>query len=72
MEIEKQTAFITPAERLLGDDLSARDLRGGAALVIAALEAEGTSVIHNAEIISRGYENIVGDLQALGAVIKHR
>ena len=72
VEIEKQTAFITPAERLLGDDLSARDLRGGAALVIAALEAEGTSVIHNAEIISRGYENIVGDLQALGAVIKHR
>lgn len=70
VRIEKQTASIIPAERLSGNDLYAKDLRGGAALVIAALEAEGTSVIHNAEIISRGYEDIAGDLQALGAAIK--
>ncbi len=70
VKTEKQTASIVPVDRLSGDDLFAKDLRGGAALVIAALEAEGRSVIHNAEIISRGYEDIVGDLQALGAAIK--
>lgn len=70
VEIEEQTASIIPVERLSGADLYAKDLRGGAALVIAALEAEGMSMIHNEEIISRGYEDIVGDLTALGSVIR--
>lgn len=70
IHIEKQTASITPVQKLTGNQLSAKDLRGGAALVIAALEAEGISVIENEEIISRGYENIAEDLAALGSVIR--
>src|SRR5690606_5959319 len=44
-------------------------IRAGNALLIAALSAEGTSVIHNIEQIDRGYENIDGRLKALGAEI---
>lgn len=47
----------------------APDLRAGAALVIAALAAEGESVVEHAELIDRGYVNIEGQLQALGADI---
>ena len=51
---------------------SAPDLRGGMALVMAALVADGVSVIDEAEIIMRGYENIVGKLSRLGAEIEYR
>ena len=47
----------------------AADLRGGAALLIAALSAEGESIIENADVIYRGYENIVNKLRSLGANI---
>lgn len=50
-------------------DLAARDLRGGAALVIAALAADGISRIAPDEYIKRGYENISRDLEELGATI---
>lgn len=70
VETKKQVAFVTPVRSLSPGELFTKDLRGGAALVIAALEAEGVSVIHNAEIICRGYENITGDLAALGAQIR--
>lgn len=46
------------------------DIRAGISLLIAALSAKGTSQIHNIEQIDRGYENIDGRLQALGARIK--
>ena len=46
------------------------DIRAGISLLIAALSAKGTSVIHNIEQIDRGYENIDGRLLALGAKIK--
>ena len=46
------------------------DLRAGAALVLAALIAEGESVIEHAEIIDRGYEKLAERLQALGAKIE--
>ena len=49
--------------------LTASDLRGGVALVIAALAAKGTSIIHNAEYIYRGHAAIERDLVALGANI---
>ncbi|GAB4164215.1 MAG: UDP-N-acetylglucosamine 1-carboxyvinyltransferase [Candidatus Promineifilaceae bacterium] len=45
------------------------DIRAGMAMVLAALCAEGTTVIHNIQQIDRGYENIEGKLQALGAKI---
>jgi len=46
------------------------DIRAGISLLIAALSAKGTSIIHNIEQIDRGYENIDGRLLALGAKIK--
>ena len=46
------------------------DIRAGISLLIAALSAQGTSIIHNIEQIDRGYENIDGRLLALGAKIK--
>ncbi|MDO4876452.1 MAG: UDP-N-acetylglucosamine 1-carboxyvinyltransferase, partial [Oscillospiraceae bacterium] len=50
--------------------VEATDLRAGAALVCAALAAEGTSHINHANRIDRGYEHIVQKLTALGAKIK--
>ncbi len=52
-----------------GTTLHATDLRGGVALVIAALAANGTCTIDHAEYIARGHQNIVKDLQQLGANI---
>lgn len=66
---EGRAAWIRPAERLTGAQVQAKDLRGGAALLIAALEAEGKSKICGAKIIDRGYEDIVRDLRLLGAEI---
>jgi len=54
-------------ERVYGSTLKAQDLRGGAALVLAALAAEGESVITGCSYIYRGYENICKDLRELGA-----
>ncbi len=50
--------------------MKATDLRAGAALVIAALSAEGVTEIEDIHHIERGYENIEGKLRALGADIK--
>lgn len=51
-------------------EMSSPDIRAGMALLIAALSAEGVSVIHNASQIHRGYENIVERLRGLGAQIE--
>jgi UDP-N-acetylglucosamine 1-carboxyvinyltransferase len=50
--------------------MSSPDIRAGVALLIAAMSAEGTSVIHNIEQIDRGYQNIDARLNAIGAKIK--
>ena len=55
--------------KLKGCTLEAGELRGGAALVIAALAAEGESVISGCSYIRRGYENICADLRSLGGFI---
>ena len=55
---------------LCGADLMAYELRGGAALVIAALAAKGESTIGGGHFIERGYENIGRDLQCFGADIR--
>jgi len=65
-------AYVRGVKRLCGSKLQAFELRGGAALVIAALAAEGDSVISGAEFIERGYENICRDLRGLGAEIQCR
>ncbi len=56
--------------RLNGRDMETPDIRAGMALVLAALVAKGTSVIHKAELIERGYEDVVGNLNRLGAKIE--
>jgi UDP-N-acetylglucosamine 1-carboxyvinyltransferase len=56
--------------RLKGTVMSSPDIRAGVALLIAALSAEGTSVIHNIEQIDRGYQNIELRLNAIGGDIQ--
>ena len=55
---------------LRGTNLISPDIRAGNALLIAALSAEGTSIIHNIEQIDRGYENIEERLKGIGAEIE--
>jgi UDP-N-acetylglucosamine 1-carboxyvinyltransferase len=58
--------------KLRGLEMSSPDIRAGMALLIAALAAEGKSIIHNVSQIHRGYENIVERLRDLGAEIEER
>ena len=55
---------------LKGTEMTAPDLRAGAALVIAAMAAEGQSIIENSEVIFRGYESFIEKFSAIGADIK--
>ena len=55
---------------LHGASVRATDLRGGAALVLAALAAEGETVIESTEYIERGYERFASKLSSLGASIE--
>lgn len=70
VSVEGRKVWIRPTDALKGTDLTVRELRGGAALTVAALGAEGVSVVQDADIISRGYEDLTGDLAKLGAVIR--
>ncbi len=56
--------------QLKGISMTSPDIRAGVALLIAAMSAKGTSIIHNVNQIDRGYQNIDGRLNALGAKIK--
>ena len=62
--------MIEGVDRLSAADCKATDLRGGAAIVIAALAASGESRISEIHHIERGYDDITGALAALGAQIK--
>lgn len=64
--LEGRTAIIRGVRGLQGADVKAKDLRGGAALVIAGLRADGKTTVHNAYHVERGYEDIVRDLSKLG------
>ena len=70
MKVEGRTAFITGVSKYTGANISAPDLRAGAAMVLAALAAEGLSVVDDVRYIERGYENFPGKLAALGAQIE--
>ncbi|MDY5511590.1 MAG: UDP-N-acetylglucosamine 1-carboxyvinyltransferase [Eubacteriales bacterium] len=69
ISISSRTATVEGVERLYGAPLCASDLRAGAALVIAALAAEGESTISHIHFIDRGYEFLEQKLRALGADI---
>lgn len=65
-----RNAQITGVPKLYGADVFATDLRAGAAMIIAALMAEGTTRVHNLYYIDRGYERLEEKLLGLGAHIK--
>ncbi|HVE77009.1 MAG TPA: UDP-N-acetylglucosamine 1-carboxyvinyltransferase [Actinomycetota bacterium] len=70
IRIEGQHAVIRGVPRLAGAPVRASDLRAGAALVIAALGAEGITTIHDVHHIDRGYENLEQKLLRLGAQLE--
>lgn len=72
IEVEGREARIHAGRRLKGASVTARDLRGGAALIVAGLAAQGETVVRHCEHVDRGYERIVEDLSRLGARIKRR
>ena len=78
-ELNKMGAKITPqgktaifegVEKLYGAPVYSTDLRAGAALIIAAIAAEGTTEVYNLEYIDRGYENIEEKFRSIGANIQ--
>ncbi len=70
IELEGNKATIMGKAHLKGTDINATDLRGGAALILAGLIAEGTTNIFDIDYILRGYENIIHKLTNVGAKIK--
>ncbi len=70
IRVSGRTAVVTGVKKLHGARVSARDLRGGAALVIAALGAEGETTVENAALIDRGYARLESTLACLGAKIE--
>lgn len=68
--LEGKTAIIQGVEKLKSASVEAKDLRGGAALVSAALMAEGVSTVSGIMYIKRGYEKLIEKLVILGAKIK--
>lgn len=65
-----KNAIIKGVKSLYGKEVEARDLRGGAALVVAGLMAEGTTVVKNVFHVQRGYEDLEKGLRALGGIIE--
>lgn len=72
IHVTGRVAMVTGVPRLTGAAAEASDLRGGAALVAAALSAEGESIIGGVHHIDRGYEHMEDALCTLGAEIKRR
>lgn len=64
-------ALIEGVKAYHGAELEAKELRGGAALVMAALAAEGMSLVSGMEFVHRGYEDLCGDLKKLGVVVNY-
>lgn len=70
ISVADKTATFTGSQKLSGAPVVSTDLRAGAAMIILALRAQGTSQISKISLIERGYDNVVGKLAALGADIK--
>lgn len=67
IKVEGNRAYIGGGKQLHNTIVEAKELRGGAALVVAALAAEGTGIVRNRHFIDRGYEDITLSLRELGA-----
>lgn len=72
INVEGRTAIVRGVEKLKGAEVEATDLRAGAALIISALRAEGTTEIGHIHYIDRGYEKIEKKLSSLGCDIKRK
>jgi len=70
ISVDSRTAVIEGIEKFTAAPVKATDLRAGAALIIAALAAEGVTEIEDIYHVERGYENIEGKLRGLGADIR--
>ena len=72
IKVEGKTANVTGMgeRKLKGTTVHAKDLRAGAALIIAGLAAEGTTYVKNIHYVERGYERIIDKLTGLGAQIR--
>ena len=69
IRVEGRVAVVCGVERLSGARLLSTDLRGGAALAVAALGAEGESILSGLKHVDRGYTDLALDLRALGAKV---
>ena len=67
---DNHKATIKGKTKLIGTDVTATDLRGGASLLVAGLIAEGTTTIDNIAYILRGYDKIIEKLSSVGAKIE--
>ncbi len=67
-----RTACVTGVEKLVGCPVTATDLRGGAALILAGLCAEGETLVSDDGHVERGYEDLDGQLRQLGASVEKR
>ena len=72
IHIDGHHAVIRGVEQLVGASVNAPDIRAGAALVVAGLVASGETVINDIHHIDRGYDDLVGKLAALGALVTRR
>ena len=70
IRVEGRGALVRGVEKLTGAQVEAPDLRGGMALLLASLAAQGESVISGTEHLERGYENLVEKFSSLGAEIR--
>lgn len=68
--LERDTAIIRGVDQLTGAPVDARDIRGGAALILAGLIAQGTTIVSGVEYIDRGYHGIERKLSKMGAEIR--
>ena len=70
INVNGRTAIVAGVDRLYGSEVSATDLRAGAAMIVAALMAEGTSIVRKIHYVDRGYKKLEEKLRSLGAKIE--
>ena len=70
IRMQGNTAFVEGVGRLSGAPVQGTDLRAAAAMVLAGLAAEGTTTVRGLEFLDRGYADLEGKLNAVGACIR--
>ena len=66
IRINGRDAYIDGTQKLQGRRVNAQELRGGAALILAGLAAEGETYVENFSLVERGYEQIQEDIRSMG------